>query len=214
MAEKKSKNISKSSSNTKKKRITIGVFGKKFLLGMTLCTISAAAGAGIAYGVVVATNASNNTNQVNTNSVSLYTNGGSPVVMTIGSSTSTQSFTVNESDLPALNNYVNKNTNYLTLSLVFKSLEFTFASETETVIQKNDISFNLALISDVANAAPTTISFNLSNSNDITVPSGGTLTFTNLVFDFKVDVADDGSISLTKSITDNATLKVGKINVK
>lgn len=212
MAEKKSKNISKSSSNTKKKRITIGVFGKKFLLGMTLCTLSAAVGAGIAYGVVVATNVSNSTNQANTNSVSLYADGGSPVSMTIGSSTNAQSFNVHEDNLPTLNNYVNKNASYLTLSLVFKSLEFTFTNE--TVIQKNDISFSLVLISDVANAAPTTLSFNLSNNNDITVPSGGTLTFTNLVFDFKVDVAEDGSISLTKSITENSTLKVGNLSVK
>lgn len=210
MAEKKSKNNSESSSTTKKKRVTISVFGKKLLLGLSLCTLSAAAGAGIAYGVIVATNTSNST-AVNNNSVRLYSDSGNPVSMVIGSSTNSQTFTVPEDSLPTLNNYINKGANYLTLSLIFPTLEFTFTNE--TVIEKNSISFNLILLSNVANATPTTLNFSLSNDS-ITVPAGKTLLFTNLVFDFKVDIASDGTISLTKSVADNAILKVGKLNIK
>lgn len=210
MAEKKSRNVSKSSSSPKKKPATITIFGKKFLIGMTLCTLSAAAGAGIAYGVVVATNVSNNS-PITTNSVKLYTDGNNPVSMVVGSSTDAQTFNVHEDNLPTLNNYVNKNANYLTLSLVFSTLEFTFTKE--TTIQKNNISFNLVLISDIPNASPTTLTFTLNNDL-IEVPKGGKLLFTNLVFDFKVDVATDGSISLTKSITENSTLKFGSITLK
>lgn len=184
MTEKKSKNNTKSSSTTKKKRVTISIFGKKLLIGLTLCTLSAAAGAGIAYGVTVATSVSNNAS-INANYVKLYSDSGNPVSMVIGSSTNSQSFTVPEDSLPTLNNYVNNNASYLTLSLVFPTLEFTFTNE--TTIEKNNISFNLILISDVANAAPTTLNFSLNNDS-ITVPAGKTLSFTNLVFDFKVDI--------------------------
>lgn len=210
MAVKKSKNISNSSSPKKNKRVTIGVFGKKLLIGTLLCTFSAAAGAGIAYGVVVATNNSNNS-QNTTNSVKLYTDSANTVSMVVGSSIDAQTFSVHEDDLPTLNNYLNNNANYLTLSLVFPSLEFTFSNE--TTIQKNSISFNLVLISDVPNASPTTLTFNLNNEL-IDVPAGGKLLFTNLVFDFKVDVASDGSISLTKSIVENSIVKFGSISVK
>lgn len=211
MAEKKSKNNTKSSTTTtKKKRVTISIFGKKLLIGLTLCTLSAAAGAGIAYGVTVATSVSNNAS-IKANYVKLYSDSGNPVNMVIGSSTNSQSFTVPEDNLPTLNNYVNNNASYLTLSLIFPTLEFTFTNE--TTIEKNNISFNLILISDVANATPTTLKFSLNNDN-ITVPAGKTLSFTNLVFDFKVDIASDGTISLTKSTTENSILKVGKINIK
>lgn len=108
MAEKKSKNNTKSSSTTKKKRVTISIFGKKLLIGLTLCTLSAAAGAGIAYGVTVATSVSNNAT-INANYVKLYSDSGNPVSMVIGSSTNSQSFTVPEDSLPTLNNYVNNN---------------------------------------------------------------------------------------------------------
>lgn len=193
----------------KKKRVTLSIFSKKFLIGMTLCTFSAAAGAGIAYGTVAAVNASNNTSSV-TNSVSLYTTNGDAISMTIGTN-STQKYIVPEDNLPTLNNYRSSNANYLTLSLVFSTLEFTFTSETQ--IAKNSIVFNLNLISDVANAASTSLTFTLTH-DALTVPANSTLSFTNLVFDFKVDIATNGAISLTKSTTENSTLKVGKINIK
>lgn len=236
MATKKPKNSSKSSSTTKKnnksikqdnknmttskettfsptpkkKRVTLNIFGKKFLLGMALCTFSAAAGAGIAYGTIVAINASNNSATATTNTVRLYGDGGNPISMTVGATTP-QTFNVPEDNWPTINNYKSSNANYLTLSLIFSSLEFTFTNETE--IPKDNISFTLVLISDVTNASPTTLTFSLSH-DAITVPAGKTLSFTNLVFDFKVDVATNGSISLTKSTTENSTLKVGKISVK
>lgn len=210
MATKESKNKSKPSSATKKKRITINAFTKKFILGITLCTISATIGAGIAYGITMTSKISND-NTLTNRSVSLYNDNGSPVNMTIGTSIDSKTFSVPESSLPNLNNYVNSNSKYLTLSLVFPVLEFNFTNK--TTINKDNISFNLVLISNVINSPPTTLKFNL-NHDIIDIPSGGTLSFTNLVFDFKVSIANDGTISLTKTNVENPTLKVSKIKIK
>lgn len=188
------------------KRKFLPVLAKKFILGSSICILSAMTGAGIAYGVITTINSSNSS-QVTSNSIELTS--ASISLNTLESNSET--YTISSESYPTLNNYVNKNNNYLTLSLIFSKLQIQNIKASS--IAKDSIYFNLTLVSNVANAEPLTIPFKLIYDT-ITFPSGSsTLSFTNLVFSLNVTVADNGTISIYSgedSVT--PTVRVGNIS--